>query len=86
MSVRDQERRERELTRRMEEAQRKADRHVGGRILAQQEQADRRADEVVRRIEKGDVRPRSLPGKRKDSVESAPSAESAESTASTPSS
>ena len=80
MSVREQERRERELTRRINERQREADRKVGGRILAQQQQVDRRADEVLRRIEEGDVQPRALPGKRADSVESTPSVESAEST------
>lgn len=40
------------------------------RIRAQEKEADKRADEVVRRIEKGDVTPRELPGKGEDSVES----------------
>lgn len=62
MSVRDQERQEREAMRRAEQSER--------RIRAQEKEADKRADEVVRRIEKGDVTPRELPGKREDSIES----------------
>lgn len=76
MSVRDQERRERELMNRVREAQRKSDKEVGERILSLQREAELRADEVERRIEKGDVKPRALPGKREDSVESTKSMES----------
>ncbi len=79
MSVRDQERKERELIRRINEVEKQADRRVGQRILHQQQQADLRADEVERRIEKGDVQPRELPGKKEDSVNSTGSVESAES-------
>lgn len=60
MSVRDQERQEREAMRRAEQSER--------RIRAQSNEADKRADEVVRRIEKGDVTPRELPGKGEDSI------------------
>lgn len=76
MSVRDQERREQELMLRVNEAQNKSDREVGQRILRMQREAELRADEVERRIEEGDVRPRALPGKREDSVESTESIES----------
>lgn len=62
MSVRDQERRQRAAEKRAEQAER--------RINAKAKQADKRADEVVRKIEKGDVTPRELPGKGEDSVES----------------
>jgi len=80
MSIRDQERRQKEAERRIGERVRLADRHVLGNILARQKEADRRAREVVMRIEKGDVDPRPLPGLRKDSlqsIESMPSMESA---------
>lgn len=60
MSVRDQERKQRQ-------ADKKAD-QIERRIRARANEADKRADEVVRRIEKGDVTPRELPGKREDSV------------------
>lgn len=79
MSVRDQERQEQELMRRVYEAQRKSDREVEGRILKKQREAELRADEVERRIEKGDITPRALPGKMEDSVESTKSMESTES-------
>jgi hypothetical protein len=52
MSIRDQERRAREAT--------------------------RRADQVVRRIERGDVEPRPLPSLREDSMKSMESMESAD--------
>ncbi|MBA2692282.1 MAG: hypothetical protein H0U65_07295 [Rubrobacter sp.] len=79
MSVRDQERQEQELMRRVKEAERKSDKEVGERIQKQQREAELRADEVERRIEKGDVKPRPLPGMREDSVESTKSMESTES-------
>lgn len=80
MSVRDQERREKELMRRVKEAERKSDRETGARILKMQREAELRAAEVERRIEKGDVTPRELPGKKEDSVASTGSTESIEST------
>ena len=58
---------------------RAADRHVRGNILARQKAADRRANEVIERIEKGGVDPRPLPSLREDSMasmESMPSMES----------
>lgn len=71
MSVRQQERFEREAMRRAEQSER--------RIRAKEQEAVKRADEVVRRIEKGDVTPRELPGKREDSIESIGNMESMES-------
>jgi len=68
VSVRGQERREREAMRRADQVER--------RIKARQKEADKRAGEVVRRIEEGDVTPRELPGKGEDSVESIGNAES----------
>jgi hypothetical protein len=88
MSIRDQERRQKESERRIDERMRAADKHVLGNILARQEAADRRAEEVRERIEKGGVEPRPLPGLREDSMasmgsmpsmESSPSMESIES-------
>ena len=88
MSIRDQERRQKESERRIDERMRAADKHVLGNILARQEAADRRAEEVRERIEKGGVDPRPLPGLREDSMasmesmlsmESSPSMESMES-------
>jgi hypothetical protein len=76
MSVRDQEQREKELMRKVYEAQRKSEREVEARILKQQREAEKRAKEVERRIERGDVTPRPLPGKKEDSVESTGSIES----------
>ena len=79
MSVRDQERRQREAERRIAEQMRAADRRVRGGILARQKSADLRADEVVQRVEKGGVDPRPLPSLREDSMasmESMPSMES----------
>lgn len=80
MSVRDQERQEQELMRKVNEAERKADKEVGERIQKQQREAELRADEVERRINEGDITPRALPGKKEDSVESTKSMESTEST------
>jgi hypothetical protein len=70
MSIRDQERRQKESERRIGERMRLADKHVLGNILARQKEADRRAREIVRRIEKGDMDPRPLPGLREDSLQS----------------
>jgi hypothetical protein len=85
MSVRDQERRQREAERRIAERMRAADRRVRGGILARQKAADLRANEVIERIEKGGVDPRPLPSLREDSMasmESTPSMESSPSMAS----
>lgn len=60
MSVRDQERREKQ-------AMLRADR-VEQRIRTKQRRADKRADQVARRIDKGDVQPRRLPGKNEPSA------------------
>ena len=82
MSIRDQERRQREAERSINEAMRRADREVGKRIEARAHEATLRAREVVRRIEKGDVQPRPLPGLREDSMESMESMGSMQSAAS----
>jgi hypothetical protein len=66
----------------MDEAMRRADREVRGRIEQRAHEAWRRAEQVVRRIEKGDVSPRPLPGLRDDSM---PSMESMTSMESSPS-
>ena len=61
---------------------RRADREVRGAAEERSRQADLRAREVIRRIEKGDADPRPLPGVREDSMgsmESMPSMESSES-------
>jgi len=61
---------------------RRADREVGQKITARAHEASLRANEVKRRIEKGDVQPRPLPGLREDSLapmESMPSMGSIES-------
>lgn len=79
MSIRDQERRQKEVERRIDERMKKADREVRGRILAREKEAMKRADEIVRRIEVGDVDPRPLPGVREDSLESMPSMQSMQS-------
>src|SRR5829696_3024018 len=79
MSVRDQERRARQHDRRISEAMRRADREVGKGITARAHEASLRAEEVKRRIERGDVQPRPLPGKREDSLESMESMPSMES-------
>ena len=79
MSVRDQERQARQHDRRISEAMRRADREVGKGITARAHEASLRAEEVKRRIERGDVQPRPLPGKREDSLESMESMPSMES-------
>lgn len=79
MSIREQERRQREVEKRIDAAMRRADREVRGAIEERSRQADLRAKEVVRRIVKGDVEPRSLPGMREDSLDSMDSMESMES-------
>ncbi len=79
MSVRDQERRQREVERRINDRMRTADREVGQKIAARAHEASLRAEEVKRRIEKGDVEPRPLPGIREDSLESMESMPSMES-------
>jgi hypothetical protein len=79
VSVRDQERRQREAERRIDERMRAADRRVRGNMLARQKAADLRADDVIKRIERGGVDPRPLPSLREDSMasmESMPSMES----------
>jgi hypothetical protein len=58
---------------------RRADREVGQKIAAQAKAASLRAEEVKRRIERGDVQPRPLPGMREDSLESMESMPSMES-------
>jgi hypothetical protein len=88
MSIRDQERRQREAERRIDQRMRRADAEIKTRIEQRAREATLRAQEVVRRIEKGDVQPRPLPGLREDSVasmESMESMESAESMKSMPS-
>jgi len=85
MSIREQERRQKEVERRIDERMRAADRRVRGGILARQKAADLRANEVVERIEEGGVDPRPLPSLREDSMasmESTPSMESSPSMAS----
>jgi hypothetical protein len=85
MSIREQERRQREVERRIDERMHAADRRIRGGILARQKAADLRADEVVKRIERGGVEPRPLPSLREDSMsslESMPSMESSPSMAS----
>jgi len=61
VSIREQERRQKEAERRIDERMRAADRRVRGGILARQKAADLRANEVVERIEKGGVDPGSTP-------------------------
>src|SRR5215211_7792627 len=78
MSIRDQERQARQAERRIYEAMRRADREVGKKITARAYDASRRAEEVKRRIERGDVQPRPLPGKREDSLKSMESMESSD--------
>ena len=78
MSIRDQERQQKQAEKRMSAVMRQADARARA-ILARQKEADKRANEVVRRIEKGGVDPRPLPGMREDSLESMGSTESMES-------
>lgn len=70
MSIRDQERRERKVERKLNQQMQRADRDVGRKVALMQQQAMRRAEEVQRRIEVGDVQPRPLPSVREDSLES----------------
>lgn len=70
MSIRDQERRERKVERKLNQQMQRADRDVGRKVALMQQQAMRRAEEVQRRIEVGDVQPRPLPSAREDSLES----------------
>ena len=79
MSIREQERRQREVGKRIEGEMRRADRQVRGSIEARAREAEKRAGEVIRRIEKGDVQPRPLPNLREDSMASMESMESMES-------
>jgi hypothetical protein len=79
MSVRDQERRQRQAERRINEAMRRADREILPTIEARAHEATLRSNEVKRRIEVGDVQPRPLPGIREDSMASMQSMESMES-------
>jgi hypothetical protein len=85
VSVRDQERRQKAVERRIDERMRAADRRARGGILARQKAAELRVNQVVERIEKGGVDPRPLPSLREDSMasmESAPRMESSPSMAS----
>ena len=70
MSVREQERRQKEAERRMDKEMRRADRETRKQIEARAGAAAKRMQQVIRRIEKGDVEPRPLPGLREDSMES----------------
>ena len=79
MSIREQERRQKQAEKRIDERMRRSDREVRGTMEERSRQADLRAKEVVRRIEKGDVAPRPLPGIREDSLESMESMKSMES-------
>lgn len=85
MSIREQERRQRQAMNRIDERMRRSDREVRGAMEERSRQADLRAREIVRRIEKGDADPRPLPGLREDSLESMGSMESSESLESMPS-
>jgi hypothetical protein len=64
---------------RIDERMRRSDREVRGAMEERSRQADLRAREIVRRIEKGDADPRPLPGMREDSLESMESMKSMES-------
>lgn len=82
MSIREQERRQRQAEKRIDDRMRRSDREIRGAMDERSRQADLRAKEIVRRIEKGDADPRPLPGIREDSLESMesmPSIESSES-------
>lgn len=76
VSIRDQEKRQRRAERRMDAVMRRAEKEVKGNIRARQEEAMKRSDEEIRRIEVGDVQPRQQPGIREDSIESIGSMES----------
>lgn len=82
MSIREQERRQKQAEKRINQQMYRADKQVRGAMDERSRQADLRAKEVIRRIEKGDADPRPLPGMREDSMESMesmPSMESSES-------
>ena len=79
MSIREQERRQRQAEKRINGQMRRADKEVRGAMDERSRQADLRAKEVVRRIEKGDADPRPLPGLREDSLDSMESMKSMES-------
>src|SRR5215204_414841 len=78
MSVREQERRQREAERRMDKEMRRADKETRRQIEARAGAANKRMRQVIRRIEKGDVEPRPLPGIREESMASMKSTESAD--------
>jgi hypothetical protein len=78
MSVRDQERREREAMRRSDEVASRIERRMQG-ATRQANEATLRAEEVRRRIEVGDVQPRPLPSLREDSMKSMKSMKSSKS-------
>ena len=79
MSIREQERRQKQVEKRINGRMRQADIQVRNAMDERSRQADLRAREVVRRIEKGDADPRPLPGLREDSMESMESMKSMES-------
>ena len=79
MSIREQEQRQRQAMNRIDERMRRSDREIRGAMEERSRQADLRAKEIVRRIEKGDADPRPLPGMREDSLESMESMKSMES-------
>src|SRR4028119_1138246 len=62
--------RQREGMNRIGGRMRRSDGEVRGAMDERSRQADLRAREIVRRIEKGDADPRPLPGMREDSLES----------------
>lgn len=75
MSLREQERRQREAMRKADEVTRR----IEARMRAaerQEKEAMLRAQEVKRRIEEGDVQPRPLPSLREDSIPSTPNSPS----------
>lgn len=82
LSIREQERRQKQSEKRIDDRMRRSDREIRGAIEERSRQADLRAKEIVRRIEKGDADPRPLPGIREDSLESMGSMKSMESSGS----
>ena len=79
LSIREQERRQRQAEKRIDDRMRRSDREIRGAMEERSRQADLRAKEIVRRIEQGDADPRPLPGIRADSLESMESMQSMES-------
>ena len=79
MSIRDQEQRQRKAERRMDAVMRQSQKEVKAGIRERQEEAMKKSEEDIRRIEAGDVQPRQQPGIRADSMESMSSLESMES-------